>query len=173
MTDKEKVTQKEIDKAMNSFMKNAAMPPGMASPLMAMMGQSGMVNTGTLPVAQSIPTMPAPMMNYQMNPYAYQQMNQQMMMPSQQNYKAVGLGSRVRLGNQKHRDFGTCAECAKMTAESKFNADGSGVEQYNFCNAKNKRVNADGGLIMMEIMINGKPEKQIDREKSCRIFERL
>lgn len=177
MVDNNKVSQKEIDKAMNSFMKNAAagpLPSGMAVPMMSLMGMNGMMgsNPATMPAINPLAsqmTSSSIVNPYQQNPYqqGYAQM------PNAQNYKAVGMGVRVRLGKAKNRDFGHCKECAKMSVESRLSDDGQAMETYQYCNAKQKRVNPEGGIKTIEVEIAGKKEQQIDTCHSCRIFERM
>lgn len=172
MADK-KVTEAEINKAMSNFMKNASMPSGMIPPIMGMMGNSGMLPSAMPPVnpLMTQQTQVVPQMAQQgYNPYMMGTpiMGQQMMggqMPA--NFKAVGLGTRVRLGKQKVREFGKCADCAHCSPEQV--AD----QKYLWCNNKQIRVLPDSGLIMIEIDNQGKKETKIDTGKSCRHFSKL
>lgn len=175
MTDN-KVSQKEIDKAMNSFMKNAAgqgMPSGMAVPFMAMMGSGQPSSPNAMPAYNPLmATQSIPQNLAQMNPYANMQ-QQQMYNGGQNGYKAVGLASRVRLGHHKDRQFGPCSGCSKMSRESTINEKGDSMEGYLWCNAKNKRVLPTSGLVTIDVEVNGKTEKQIDTNKSCRLFDKM
>lgn len=168
MTDS-KVSQKEIEKAMGNFMKNAAMPAGMIPPLMNIMGPNAMMPNGMAPVVQMpmamTQQMPAnPQMTMQQM-YAMQGVNP-MQGGQTQSYKAVGLGTKVRIGTPKERIWGQCSECAKASSYDTKNGE-------LWCNAKGQRVHETGGLVKSTVDINGTKTEAIDADKSCRHFVKM
>lgn len=156
----EKVSQKEIDKAMSNFMKNAQMPPGMISPIMSMMGNQGILPS-QIPYAQQMQVM-------QSQQPIQSQMIQNPVAMQTGGFKAVGLASRIRIGPKKFRDFGACKDCSHASLEV------AGDAKYLWCNQHQKRVNPESGLVLGEVVdAAGKKSEGVDSQKSCRTFKRF
>lgn len=178
MVTENKVSESELQKAMNNFSKAALFPSGMAgifqniipsantNPLMAMQSpqfQTGMPgNMGQIQPAQVSPQQAAIQTAQQY--MAMANLQQQNPMMQAQSYKAMGLQSRIRLGATKVRTFGQCKDCAN------FYPSDSKMDKIGFCNNKQIRCLEEDGLIFKEIINNGKTEKLIDSDLSCRRF---
>lgn len=160
MTDEKKVTEKEIQAAMNNFMKTAGMPPGMVNPIMQMMGNQNILPSQAVGMQQIASQQTQTMLPAGIyNPYT-QQMGMAGVGPQNSSLKAIGMATKVRVGTPKVRNFGVCAECAKCTPENVAEDNA-----YLWCNAKGIRVKADSGIIYAD-----KEKKTVDRQNSCRIF---
>lgn len=156
----DKASEKEISKAMQNFMKNAQMPPGMISPIMSMMGNQGIL-PAQIPYAQQMGAI-------QQTQAIQQQMMGNPIAAQSGGFKAVGLASRLRIGKRKFREFGQCKDCAHCSAEGSANAT------YLWCNQHCKRVNPDSGIVLgKELDINGKEVDGVDYSKSCRTFKKF
>lgn len=174
----QKVSDKEVQKAMQTFNAVRQFPMGMMGPMASMIPSA--VNSynpyqasnpffqqpqvGMLPTGQPVQMTPEQVqMVTAQQALAYQSQMNQPMMP-QQGYKTIGMQGKIRLGIPKKRVWGKCADCSHYQKTD---------DQSGFCVPKQERTKPAGGLVTTKITTNGKTEELVDATKSCRLFKKF